>query len=256
MRAYTTDIRMMWLEQDLPTNINRSDLEDIAARWLNARRRGPGSVSPKTLGRRLTSVRALGSAIGISVLPNYNAPTPAAPEPHPLPEGVDGVLRMLDACNTDEQLALVTLCGLVGCRVAEARETAPTAFIFREKKLRIFGKGSKERVVPISDAAWEILLPIVVEAMSNPNEPIIKMGDRSARDTITRIGARAGLSTRVSSHDLRATFATQAYAKTKDLRAVQMLLGHASSKQTEVYVGIGDKALRDAANILSENYYG
>lgn len=238
---------MMWMEAELPPIIPLDDLEDIASSWLNSKRR---EVSPKTLGRRLTAVRALANALDMKILENYHAPTPAAPEPHPLPEGVEGVIQMIDACEKDEHRVLIALLGLVGTRLTEARETTPRHFDFRERKLRIYGKGSKERIVPIGDKAWEIILPIVVDAMTQPNLPIIKMGDRSARDTVTRIGARAGLSRRVASHDLRATFATEAYAKTKNLRAVQMLLGHASSKQTEVYVAVADKSLREAANII------
>ena len=56
-------------------------------------------------------------------------------------------------------------------------------------------------------------------------------------DTSLLLG-RLVLSRRVASHDLRATFATAAYNKSLNLRAVQRLLGHASSAQTEVYTGV------------------
>lgn len=237
---------MFALEQGLD-GIDLDLLEMQGAAWLNRLRR---VIPTKTTGRRLTSLKALGKAYQRLILVDYKAPTPAQPVPHPLPGGSDDLTKMIDRSDTDEHKLLITLCGLVGTRVSEARSAVPTDIDYATRKLRIYGKGGKERIVPISDAAWEIILPIAVMCMADPTSPMIKMGDRSARDVITRIGVRAGVSRRVSSHDLRATFATLAYRKTKDIRAVQYLLGHASSKQTEVYIEVDNDAMAKAANFM------
>jgi integrase len=237
---------MFALEQDLD-GIDLDLLEMQGAAWLNRLRR---TIPTKTTGRRLTSLKALGKAYKLLVLVDYKAPTPARADPHPLPGGSEDLARMIDCSDTDEHKLLITLCGLVGSRVSEARSARPTDIDYAQRKLRIYGKGGRERIVPISDAAWEVILPIAVACMADPTSPMIKMGDRSARDVITRIGARAGVSRRVSSHDLRATFATLAYRKTRDIRAVQELLGHASSKQTEVYIEVDNASMANAANFM------
>lgn len=227
--------------------IDSDTLEHLGAEWLNRLRR---TIPTKTTGRRLTSLKAMGRAMGVTVLADYHAPTPAPAVPHPLPGGVADLDRMIQSCETDDHRALIALCGLVGTRISEAREVLPTSFDYAARKIRIYGKGGRERIVPISQAAWDILLPIAVNCMMEPGKPLVRMGDRSAREVITRIGARAGVSRRVSSHDLRATFATAAYRNTKDIRAVQMLLGHASSTQTEVYIEVDDHSMAQAANFM------
>lgn len=237
----------MFVHEQGLDGINLDTLEIDGAAWLNRLRRVIGT---KTTGRRLTSLKALGRSYKMLVLVDYKAPTPARADPHPLPGGQTDLVNMLDSCDSEEHKLLIALCGLVGCRVQEARNALPTDIDYAKRKLRIYGKGNKERIVPISDAAWEIILPIAVMSMRHPGDPMISMGDRSARDVITRIGARAGVSRRVSSHDLRATFATLAYRQTKDIRAVQYLLGHASSKQTEVYIEVDTESMSKAANFM------
>ena len=72
----------------------------------------------------------------------------------------------------------------------------------------------------------------------NDKSPLIPLEDRNARALVTSIGARAGIKGPVSSHDLRATFATELYNKTHNIRLVQTLLGHASVTTTQAYLGI------------------
>jgi site-specific recombinase XerD len=229
-------------------SFNLEDLDSLAASWLNRYRR---IVAAKTTCRRLTSMRTLGEACGIQILQKYNAPTPLAGDPHPLPNGAQDVLKLLAACETDDQRKLVALTALCGCRVSEARETRPTDFNLAERKLKIWGKGAKERLIPLSDMAWDILFPFVVEAMLDGHPTLISMADRSARYCITMLGRRAGIERRIASHDMRATFATEAYyASGMDIRVVQTLLGHASVTQTQLYVKASDSRMNQAVNYM------
>lgn len=175
---------------------------------------------------------------------DYSAPTPLPAKPHPLPEGIEGVKRMILIAEDPRHASLVALCGLMGLRVAEALTVKPSNFNTERMTLVIRGKGDKEREIPVSHQAWEILQGRVLRAFIAGDEPIVNMCDRTARSTITGLGVKAGICRRVSSHDLRATFGTEVYNNTKDLRLVQILLGHASSRQTEGYVGVSDSALR------------
>jgi integrase len=239
---------MFWQEMDLDL-LNLEDLEDLAALWLNTNRR---VVAPKTTGRRLTAMKNLGLAYKQAVLIDYSPPTAAQPKPHPLPGGFADLQKLLDSCHQEEHRTVIALTGLVGARISEAREIQASSFNMHDKTVRIWGKGDKERVVPVSDMAWRILMPTLVDRLTtgHGDVPLVSMGDRTARELITRLGVRARINRSISSHDLRATFATEAYRRTKDIRAVQVLLGHASSKQTELYILVEDDAMRAAANFM------
>lgn len=196
-------------------------------------------------------MRNLGFAYKMDILSDYHLPTAPAAKPHPLPGGTSDIQSLLDECSEPQHLALIALTGLCGARISEAREVKPTDINYAERTVTFWGKGNKIRHVPISDFAWDILLPILVTAMVTAHdEPLIKLGDRAARALVTLLGERARISRPISSHDLRATFATQAYRRTHDIRAVQELMGHATTKQTELYIEVDDKSLRAAVNIM------
>jgi integrase/recombinase XerD len=247
-KAYRTDVKMFWQEMDL-SELKVEDLEYLAATWLNERKR---VMAPKTTSRRLTSIKNLGLALRTPILPEFHVPSAPIPKPHPLPGGKRDIAALLDVCYKDEHKLLVIFTGLCGARVSEARAVAPVDIDLINRTVKFYGKGDKIRYVPISDYAWRILLPLIVVPMAlDQFSPVIKLGDRAARAVFTELGIRANLSRHISSHDLRATFATEAYRVSgNDIRAVQELLGHATSKQTELYIGIDDGQLRSAVNIM------
>lgn len=224
---------MLLLEMETDS-IEADEYEDIAMQWLTATKH---IVAPKTTQRRLTSLRAFAKWARWPVsFDDYQAPTPLRGQPHPLPEGVEGVKRMIAAASNEQQAALVALCGLCGLRVAEALSVRPSHFDLDEMLLTVHGKGDKRRIVPVSTLAWKVLQRPVTRAYVRGDEPVVGLKDRFARATITRLGNKARLRRSVASHDLRATFATEVYNKTLDQRLVQELLGHASGVTTEIYI--------------------
>jgi site-specific recombinase XerD len=246
-KAYRTDLRMFWEEMHLPEEVSLDQLEMLAARWLTDRKR---IMAPKTTARRLTTMKNVGKTYGLSILTDFGLPTAPVGKPHPLPGGVEDIRKLLDFCYQEQHRVLIALTGLCGARISEARAVNFKSFDLKNRLVTLWGKGDKIRHVPISDYAWNILLPAIVAASAAPDLPLIKLGDRAARDLITTLGERAGLSRAISSHDLRATFATEAYRLSLDIRAVQELLGHATSKQTELYILVEQDALRAAVNIM------
>lgn len=246
-KAYRTDLEMLLahLAANHPNLATDDELELAVAGYLTDLRT---RLAPTTIHRKLAAFRSWGKRSGRpAFLAGYRAPTPPAPEPHPLPEGIDGVLRMISCAGTPQHAAVVALCGLAGLRVSEACAVRPEDLDMADRILLVHGKGAKLRRVPLSDAAANAILPTLLAA--TPGEPIVGFGERRAREVITELGVSAKLSRRVASHDLRATFATAAYNKSLNLRAVQTLLGHANSKQTEVYTGVSVAQMRDAADV-------
>jgi site-specific recombinase XerD len=161
---------------------------------------------------------------------------------------MDGVRKLIALAPTDNQKALVALCGMCGCRVGEALDIVPASFDTVHMTVCIRGKGDKTRIVPVSTEAWAIIEKQIVRAFMN-GTTVVNLRDRHARKVITSLGVKAKLRRPISSHDLRATFGTEVYNKTLDIRVVQELLGHSSSAQTELYIGVTEKAMRKAVEL-------
>lgn len=224
------------------TEIPAEEFEEVGMNWLTANRR---IVAAKTTSRRLTSLRQFAKWAGWGTLfEEYVAPVPLKGQPHPLPEGIAGVKRMIEVARDDRHAALIALCGLCGLRVGEALAVKPSDFDLEEMTLAVNGKGEKMRRVPVSSFAWDVLQRPVVRAFCAGDVPVVGLKDRFARALITNLAIRARLRRHVASHDLRATFATEVYNKTLDQRLVQTLLGHANGSTTEIYIGRSNEQLR------------
>ena len=155
---------------------------------------------------------------------------------------------MIEQTRNIEQEALVALGGFMGLRVSESLGFCTHHLDLDSMLATIRGKGDKTRVIPVSSQAWTHIAPAYAMAMSKPDHRLVSYQDRFARQIITNLARRANLKREVTSHDLRATFATAAYDKTRDIRAVQELLGHASSETTEIYTGVLMENLRKAVD--------
>ncbi|QCY46702.1 Tyrosine recombinase XerD [Glutamicibacter creatinolyticus] len=124
--------------------------------------------------------------------------------------------------------------------------------------VRLFGKGSKERVVPIGSYARKALSDYLVRARpglaakgrGNPALFLNQRGGRLSRQSawmiLSKAAERAGVPTEVSPHTLRHSFATHLLEGGADVRVVQELLGHASVTTTQIYTKVTVDALREA----------
>ena len=178
-------------------------------------------------------------------LNKYKAPKPAPPSPHPLPNGIDDLYKMLEASSGFVRLA-VGLGGFAGTRVSETRSLDEHSI--DNNYLIIRGKGDKTRRVPINEP-----LANLIEEEYEGIGPMVPYGDSWLRKRISQSAIDAGVLHRdgsvPSSHDLRATFATGVFNRTKDIWLVSQLLGHGDVKQTQTYLGIDSAALELAVAV-------
>ena len=236
-------------------SILADDFQSSAAEWLNERKK---LDPPNTFGRRVTSIKSfsrwLSRELGVRVddILEYKGPKPAKSIPHPLKEGMAGVFRALDACETDRERAQVALEGLCGARVEEARTVELKHIDWEDMIVMLGGKHGHYRKVPISKVAARYILPAYIAALSSGERYVTGYPDRTARDLIKRVSRRAGLAGDPASHDYRATFGSDVYRRTNDLRLVQELLGHEDPKTTQVYVDIEMTSMRQAVDIDEE----
>lgn len=170
------------------------------------------------------------------------------------------VERLLAAPHADEPLAwrdraLLEFAYATGCRVSELVGIGVADVLFDEGLARLFGKGSKERLVPVGRRALG-----AVALYARETRPRLERGAGqgrlflNARGTpLSRVGAwgiirrcarAAGLAKRVTPHTLRHTFATHLLEGGADLRAVQEMLGHADLSTTQLYTRVDREYLR------------
>lgn len=170
------------------------------------------------------------------------------------------VERLLQAPTLDDPLvfrdrAMLELAYGAGLRVSEWITLGVRDVLLEERLVRVFGKGSKERLVPIGRRALGAVAVYLREL-----RPRLERGAGkgalmlNARGTpMTRMGAwkilrkyveRAGITKRVTPHTLRHTFATHLLEGGADLRAVQDMLGHADIATTQIYTHVDREYLR------------
>jgi integrase/recombinase XerD len=153
--------------------------------------------------------------------------------------------------------ALLELMYASGLRASEAIGLELEDIALEERVLRARGKGSKERVVPIGQAALRALSaylergrPKLVKGRPELHLYVNFRGGQLTRQGLYKIVRRhalsAGLADRMSPHTLRHTFATHLLAGGCDLRSLQEMLGHADIATTQIYTHLSAERLKDA----------
>jgi integrase/recombinase XerD len=173
---------------------------------------------------------------------------------------IDEIARLLGAPSLEEPLAfrdraLLELAYGAGLRVSEWISLGVRDVLMADGLVRVFGKGSKERLVPIGRTAigavavyqrelrprLERGLGKGVLFLNAQGRPLTRMG---AWKILRKYVAKAGIAKTVSPHTLRHSFATHLLEGGADLRAVQEMLGHADISTTQIYTHIDREYLR------------
>jgi integrase/recombinase XerD len=152
--------------------------------------------------------------------------------------------------------ALLELMYACGLRASEAIGLELSDVDMEDSVLRARGKGSKERLVPIGQAALRALRiylergrPALVKGLPEAHLFVNYRGRALTRQGLYKIVRRhavtAGLADRMSPHTLRHTFATHLLAGGCDLRSVQEMLGHADVSTTQLYTHLSSERLKD-----------
>ena len=268
--AYESDLNkyVAWLQTHgitKPDDIAKQDVEDYIAA-LDA-----DGESARSKARRLASIHefhrfALAQhAVSADVAASVKAPKGASVLPDVL--SVDEVARLLDAAavggSTDPVVlrdkALLEFMYATGCRVSEAVGTNLDDIDLEEKVVRLMGKGSKQRLVPLGSYARNSVVVYLnagrgeLERRSTAKVPerralfLNKRGKRISRQSVWEIvktaGERAGITKPLHPHTLRHSFATHLIQGGADVRTVQELLGHASVTTTQIYTHVSPEAL-------------
>ncbi len=221
-------------------------------------------LSPASIRRNVSAIRTYfrfltGDGIVVSD-PSERLETPKRWRSLPEVLTVDEVQKLLAAPTLDDKLvfrdrAMLELAYGAGLRVSEWITLGLRDLLLEDGLVRVFGKGSKERLVPIGRAAIGALAVYIRE-----QRPRLEKGEgkgilflNARGKPLTRMGAwkilrghveRAGITKHVSPHTLRHSFATHLLEGGADLRAVQEMLGHVDIATTQIYTHVDREYLR------------
>jgi len=229
------------------------------------------SGSATTVSRKLSSIRNfhrfLVDESVVSLDPSADVPAPSLPQRLPKALSVTQVQALIDSVVGDDPVALrdralLEFLYATGARISEALALSVDDLVGDDNKtrdtIRVTGKGSKQRIVPIGSYAKNAVDSYLTRARpalihgAKKSSPLVFLGARGAPLSrqnawliLQRAADRADLTGLVSPHTLRHSFATHVLAGGADIRVVQELLGHSSVQTTQIYTKITLDTLRD-----------
>jgi len=250
--AYRRDLLKFMDHCGVDTDVNyitRTHVQD----WLVACH--AAGLAASTLARRLSAVSSFFDAAVRSghcksnVAAGVRAPKQPKRLPRTLPpEQTSALMQQTDRSSDHRDLALLAVMYGCGLRVSEAVGLNMHDINLHQSELRVFGKGRKERIVPLPEGAVQYLQAYLSERGEGLMEEQVeqdqavflnkyhtRLSIRSVQRMLKARAVETGADVSVSPHRLRHSFATHLLAGGVDLRAIQELLGHASLGTTERY---------------------
>ena len=264
LSSYRRDLRQFheWLEKNRESSIIRADKSSLQA-YLGARLQQ--GQSPRSTARFMSCARGFYHYLlregRITVDPTLDVDSPRLGRPLPKSLSEAEVDRLLEAPDLDialefrdrTMLELLYACGL---RVTELTSLQLGQVSVNQGVVRVFGKGSKERLVPMGEEA----LMWLQRFMAGPRAELLngapcdvlfpsRRGNQMTRQTfwyrIKIYALRADIKKDLSPHTLRHAFATHLLNHGADLRVVQLLLGHSDLSTTQIYTHVARQRMQE-----------
>lgn len=227
--------------------------------------------APRTLAAHLSAIRSLYRWLNIEEIidkdPAAALQSPKLPSTLPIVLSTSQLDLLFDAVDGStpggvRDGTMLELLIASGARISELARLCLNDFDRSHQTLRLFGKGSKERIVPLYNKAFDSLDIYVRQArlallkkahcsqsdtnrlfISDRGRPMDAAALRRRFDLLVR---KAGLPAGITPHTMRHTYATELIEGGADLRSVQELLGHSSLSTTQIYTHVSPERLRTA----------
>ena len=261
--GYRSDLRAFarWLERP-PTTASEADVQNYLAA------RSAQHTAPRSIARALSALRGFyrhaveSGWMAVDPTANLSSPRLGRPLPESLSEAE--VERLLQAPRCDDPVgepaqfrdrAMLETLYATGLRVSELVALRRSALGERQGTVRVLGKGDRERLVPVGEVALGWIARYIAAARpqllkGRPSDALFpsNRGRAMTRQTfwhaVKRYAARAGIERPISPHTLRHAFATHLVDHGADLRAVQLMLGHADLSTTQIYTHVARSRLQ------------
>lgn len=267
--AYRRDLTgyVDWLDARGVLEVSEVSVATVTGYLSELGTRAQSPLTTSSLSRTLSSIRGFHTFLVdegvIAVDVTADVRRPKLPKSLPKALTVDQVVSLLGAVSGDDPVAIRDRAFLeflyaTGARVSEATALNVDDVTAVEESVRVRGKGSKQRIVPLGSYARAALDEYLVRvrpmfAVNGRSTPALFLGPRGARLSrqsawliITAAAEKAHLTAHVSPHTLRHSFATHLLAGGADVRVVQELLGHSSVATTQIYTQVTADTLRES----------
>ena len=263
MESYSRDLQkfVVFVEKNNIAGFEKMDNVVIMSFLLELKQQG---LSSRTTGRNLSALRMFFRFLVreeiVEADPTVNIESPKI-RPH-LPSvlnvaEVDSLLSQPDvtAIRGLRDKTMLELLYATGVRVSELIHLKLTSLTLEVGFLIAFGKGSKERIIPLGDTAQLYLREYLAAArpkyLKGRMSPFLFLNASGKNLTrqgfwqiIKRYALKAGISKKLSPHTIRHSFATHLLERGADLRSVQIMLGHADITTTQIYTHITQERLK------------
>lgn len=258
LSAYQTDLIAFFnsLEQD------ESDvkIEKLVRRDFSSyvKKLAREEKNPSTITRKIASLKGFFKYLcfkrEIKNNPTVALNSPKNPKKLPKVLTINEIKKILLNELSPLEFSIIELLYSSGIRVSELVNLKINDVDLKQRMLKVFGKGSKERIVPMNEKCVESLKKyykkreiIALKFNSSNNLFLDDKGKNITRQKVYQIIKKQGelIDKQISPHTIRHSFATHLLENGADLRVVQELLGHASIVTTQLYTHISKKTLRD-----------
>lgn len=236
-----------------PRDIGESDIRDYLLHLIETK-----SLAAATVNQVFNALRFLYVELYKQPFVIGSLPRPKKERKLPVVLSQEEVISILNSVENLKHKTMLMLIYSAGLRVGEAVRLKVEDVDSGRKVIHLRGaKGRKDRYTLLSDVALESLREYYKRY--RPTEYLFEgangrshLSERSVQHVFERAVRSAGIRKPVSVHSLRHTFATHLLESGVDLRYIQTILGHASSKTTEIYTHVSKKSLGQIVNPLDQ----
>jgi integrase/recombinase XerD len=239
-------------------DINREDIKNYL-HVLHSSNFSTSTIARKTSSLRMFFLFHLGEGL-LEATPMNNVQSPRTEKRLPKFLSADEVTKLIESVNGNFKYSLrdkAILELLYGCglRVSELLNIRREDIFFKEDFIRVKGKGSKERIIPLGSKAKKALIEYITKerpTLDKKKSSFLFLTRRGNK--ISRMGLwkrfreyllKSGITKNCTPHTLRHSFATHLLERGASLRTVQLLLGHADISTTQIYTHVDRNYLRE-----------
>lgn len=269
-KAYCSDILsfLVWMDEQSCEDINFSKVRE----YLHFIQKF--NYKKTTIARKIASLRTFYKYLyrerKVDSNPAMNLTNPKRPKSLPkflTPDEVEQILNntKIETPSGYRNRTILELLWATGMRISELSGLNFGDLNLEHNEIRVFGKGSKERIILVTDRAKNFLeryiesardlipkgFPVPDKSEDSPvfiNNTGYRLQTRTVRNVINEVVEKINLPKHVTPHMFRHSFATHLIENGADLRVVQELLGHASISNTQIYTHVSTQHLKDVYN--------
>ncbi len=259
IKSYKTDLEEFgfFLEKNGKVDFSKIDKKDIRGFMGELLSYG---YKKSSVSRKLSAIKSFCKFLERNKIlkgnPSVSVKTPKTDKRIPSFLSEEEVRNMLESYSGEKEFdirnkAILELLYATGIRASELSNLDFAMIDMRSRLLRVYGKGKKERIIPVARVAFEALNRYISEVRGYKDGALFlsksgkRLGQRDLQRIVKKAIVKVATLNQMSPHTMRHTFATHLLNRGANLRAVQELLGHESLSTTQIYTHVSIEKLKE-----------